>query len=244
MRPLVLLWGCLVLPGYGALVGPKEISGFEGDTVSLQCIYGEELKKYRKYWCRESGFLISRCSGTVYSGEYGQKGKVSVHDKPWQLRFEVILRNLTLKDMGQYWCGVRRMGFDKTFSVSLLVFPGISRQATRLDSTSTEDTSFVPIRSSSKPRASIPMARMLAPVLVLLALLLATGLAALGSYALRWRKKAQLATETQRKEKVHLSHLTSKEDEASWQTPEGDVTPGPPFPVSGDEPDISKFISV
>ncbi|XP_066876835.1 CMRF35-like molecule 9 isoform X3 [Kogia breviceps] len=241
MRPLVLLWGCLVLPGYGALVGPKEISGFEGDTVSLQCIYGEELKKYRKYWCRESGFLISRCSGTVYSGEYGQKGKVSVHDKPWQLRFEVILRNLTLKDMGQYWCGVRRMGFDKTFSVSLLVFPasaglhltvttaklgktgaeaspftgtspsehaatsphpatspfartsshpatslyagtspyaktspyaatlsnagtsphpatsppaGISRQATRLDSTSTEDTSFVPIRSSSKPSST------------------------------------------------------------------------------------------
>ncbi|XP_036691123.1 CMRF35-like molecule 9 isoform X11 [Balaenoptera musculus] len=124
MRPLVLLWGCLVLPGYGSLVGPKEISGFEGGTVSLQCTYGEELKKYRKYWCRESGFLISRCSGTVYSGEYGQEGRVSVHDSPRQLRFEVILRNLTLKDMGQYWCGVKRVGFDKTFSVSLLVFPG------------------------------------------------------------------------------------------------------------------------
>ncbi|XP_036691121.1 CMRF35-like molecule 9 isoform X9 [Balaenoptera musculus] len=284
MRPLVLLWGCLVLPGYGSLVGPKEISGFEGGTVSLQCTYGEELKKYRKYWCRESGFLISRCSGTVYSGEYGQEGRVSVHDSPRQLRFEVILRNLTLKDMGQYWCGVKRVGFDKTFSVSLLVFPGISRQATQLDSTSTEDTSFVPSRSSSKPRVSIPMTRMLAPVLVLLALLLATGLAALGSYLLQWRKKAQLAMETPRKEKVHLSHLplgnswvpeyagidlagptgppaspkpsaspnveirclsqTSKEDEASWQTPEGDMTPGPPLPVSGDEPDFSKFISV
>ncbi|XP_033272831.1 CMRF35-like molecule 9 isoform X4 [Orcinus orca] len=278
MRPLVLLWGCLVLPGYEALEGPKEISGFEGDTVSLQCTYGEELKKYKKYWCRESGFLISRCSGTVYSGEYGQEGRVSVHDNPWQLRFEVTLRNLTLKDVGQYWCGAERVGFDKTFSVSLLVFPGISRQATRLDSTSTEDTSFVPIRSSSKTRVSVPMTRMLAPVLVLLALLLATGLAALGSYMLQWRKKAQLATETQRKEKVHLSHLplgnsgvpeyavidlagptgppaspnveirclsqTSKEDEASWQTPEGDMTPGPPLPVSGDEPDFSKFISV
>ncbi|XP_061031851.1 CMRF35-like molecule 9 isoform X2 [Eubalaena glacialis] len=346
MRPLVLLWGCLVLPGCGALVGPKEISGFEGGTVSLQCTYGEELKKYKKYWCRESGFLISRCSGTVYSGEYGQEGRVSVHDNPRQLRFEVVLRNLTLKDMGQYWCGVKRVGFDKTFSVSLLVFPGtsphpatspfartsshpatspyagtsphpatspfartsshpatspyagtsphpatspfartsshpatspyagtsphartspyaaalpnagtsphpatsppagISRQATQLDSTSTEDTSFVPSRSSSKPRVSIPMTRMLAPVLVLLALLLATGLAALGSYVLQWRKKAQLAMETPRKEKVHLSHLTSKEDEASWQTPEGDMTPGPPLPVSGDEPDFSKFISV
>ncbi|XP_036691122.1 CMRF35-like molecule 9 isoform X10 [Balaenoptera musculus] len=247
MRPLVLLWGCLVLPGYGSLVGPKEISGFEGGTVSLQCTYGEELKKYRKYWCRESGFLISRCSGTVYSGEYGQEGRVSVHDSPRQLRFEVILRNLTLKDMGQYWCGVKRVGFDKTFSVSLLVFPasaglhltvttaklgktgaetspftgtspsgraatspyagtsphpaaspfartsshpatspyagtsphartspyaaalpnagtsphpatsppaGISRQATQLDSTSTEDTSFVPSRSSSKPSST------------------------------------------------------------------------------------------
>ncbi|XP_026954738.1 CMRF35-like molecule 9 [Sagmatias obliquidens] len=278
MRPLVLLWGCLVLPGYEALEGPKEVSGFEGDTVSLQCTYGEELKKYRKYWCRESGFLISRCSGTVYSGEYGQEGRVSVHDNPRQLRFEVTLRNLTLKDVGQYWCGAKRVGFDKTFSVSLLVFPGISRQATRLDSTSTEDTSFVPIRSSSKTRVSVPMTRMLAPVLVLLALLLATGLASLGSYMLQWRKKAQLATETQRKEKVHLSHLplgnsgvpeyavinlagptgppaspnveirclsqTSKEDEASWQTPEGDMTPGPPLPVSGDEPDFSKFISV
>ncbi|XP_069900682.1 CMRF35-like molecule 9 [Globicephala melas] len=244
MRPLVLLWGCLVLPGYEALEGPKEVSGFEGDTVSLQCTYGEELKKYRKYWCRESGFLISRCSGTVYAGEYGQEGRVSVHDNPRQLRFEVTLRNLTLKDVGQYWCGAKRVGFDKTFSVSLLVFPGISRQATRLDSTSTEDTSFVPIRSSSKTRVSVPMTRMLAPVLVLLALLLATGLAALGSYMLQWRKKAQLATETQRKEKVHLSHLTSKEDEASWQTPEGDMTPGPPLPVSGDEADFSKFISV
>ncbi|XP_067572303.1 CMRF35-like molecule 9 isoform X9 [Pseudorca crassidens] len=243
MRPLVLLWGCLVLPGYEALEGPKEVSGFEGDTVSLQCTYGVELKKYRKYWCRESGFLISRCSGTVYAGEYGQEGRVSVHDNPRQLRFEVTLRNLTLKDVGQYWCGAKRVGFDKTFSVSLLVFPasaglhltvttaklgktgaevspftgtspsksaatspyagtsphpatspfartsshpatspyagtspyartspyaatlpnagtsphpatsppaGISRQATRLDSTSTEDTSFVPIRSSSK----------------------------------------------------------------------------------------------
>ncbi|KAB0405551.1 hypothetical protein E2I00_002705, partial [Balaenoptera physalus] len=262
---------------YGSLVGPKEISGFEGGTVSLQCTYGEELKKYKKYWCRESGFLISRCSGTVYSGEYGQEGRVSVHDNPRQLRFEVILRNLTLKDMGQYWCGVKRVGFDKTFSVSLLVFPGISRQATQLDSTSTEDTSFVPSRSSSKPRVSIPMSRMLAPVLVLLALLLATGLAALGSYLLQWRKKEQaVLTESvfqplgnswvpeyavidlagptgppaspkpsaSPNVEIRCLSQTSKEDEASWQTPEGDMTPGPPLPVSGDEPDFSKFISV
>nr|XP_020744618.1 CMRF35-like molecule 9 isoform X2 [Odocoileus virginianus texanus]XP_020744619.1 CMRF35-like molecule 9 isoform X2 [Odocoileus virginianus texanus] len=266
MRALLLLWGCLVLPGYGSVVDPKEISGFEGDTVSLQCTYGEELKKNLKYWCREAGIFISRCTETVFSGGYGQEGRVSVHDNPWENRFTVILRNLTLKDMGKYWCGVKRLGFDKTISVSLLVFPGtslhpatspftgtslhpaaspfakisphpatspyagaslhpatspyartsphpatsppagISQPVTQLDSTSTKDPSFVP-SSSSKSRVSIPLIRILAPVLVLLALLLATGLAALGSFVFQWREKAQLALETQKKDKVHLSHL-------------------------------------
>ncbi|XP_068833825.1 CMRF35-like molecule 9 isoform X2 [Capricornis sumatraensis] len=243
MRPLLMLWGCLVLPGYGSVVDPKEISGFEGDTVSLQCTYGEELKKHQKYWCREAGLFISRCTGTVFSGEYGQEGRVSVHDNPQENRFTVILRNLTLKDMGKYWCGVKKLGFDKTMSVSLLVFPGISQPATQLDSTSTEDTSFVP-SSSSKSRVSIPLIRILAPVLVLLALLLATGLAALGSCMFQWREKAQLASETQKKDNVHLSHLTSKDDEASWRDHKGDVTPASTLPMSGDEPGFSKFSSV
>ncbi|KAB0358760.1 hypothetical protein FD754_002916 [Muntiacus muntjak] len=253
MRPLLLLWGCLVLPGYGSVVDPKEISGFEGDTVSLQCTYGEELKKNPKYWCREAGIFISRCTETVFSGGYGQEGRVSVHDNPRENRFTVILRNLTLKDMGKYWCGVKKLGFDKTLLVSLLVFPedrlhhkrGVFLRSaspfarisphpatspyagtslhpaaspfarisphppvTQLHSTSTKDTSFVP-SSSSKSRVSIPLIRILAPVLVLLALLLATGLAALGSCVFQWREKAQLASETQKKDKVHLSHLSA-----------------------------------
>ncbi|KAM9748708.1 CMRF35-like molecule 9 isoform 2-T2 [Dama dama] len=292
MRPLLLLWGCLVLPGYrSVVVDPKEISGFEGDTVSLQCTYGEELKKYPKYWCREAGIFISRCTETVFSGGYGQEGRVSVHDNPRENRFTVILRNLTLKDMGKYWCGVKKLGFDKTMSVSLLVFPGtslhpaaspyarisphpatspyagtslhpatspyartsphpatsppagISQPVTQLDSTSTKDTSFVP-SSSSKSRVSIPLIRILAPVLVLLALLLATGLAALGSCVFQWREKAQLASETQKNDKVHLSHLTSEDDKASWRDPEGDMTRASTLPISGDEPGFSKFSSV
>ncbi|XP_044602137.2 CMRF35-like molecule 9 isoform X7 [Equus asinus] len=127
MRPLVLLWGCLVLPGYGVLVGPKEISGFEGDTLSLQCTYGEELRKHKKYWCREGGLLISRCSGTIYAEEDGQErtaGRVSVWDSPKELTLTVTLRNLTLQDAGKYWCGVSRLGFDWSFLVSLRVLPG------------------------------------------------------------------------------------------------------------------------
>ncbi|XP_072796162.1 CMRF35-like molecule 9 isoform X2 [Vicugna pacos] len=317
MQPLVLLfWGCLVLPGCTALVGPKEIRGFEGDTVSLQCTYGEELKMNKKYWCKEAGLLISRCSGTIFSGEYGQDGRVSIHDSPQELKFKVTLRNLTLQDAGKYWCGVQRVGFDKAFLVSLSVFPGTSshpttslyartshhpttspyagtsshpttslyartshhpttspyagtsshpttslyartsphpanyppagtsRPATQLDSTSAEEASLVPSSSSSEPRVSIPMIRILAPVLVLLALLLATGLAALGSYMLRRRREAQRDTETQEKENIHLSHQTSEKDGASLQDPEGAMSLGPPLPKSGEELDLSKIISV
>ncbi|XP_047614704.1 CMRF35-like molecule 9 isoform X5 [Phacochoerus africanus] len=273
MRPLVLLWACLVLPGYGTLVGPKEISGFVGDTVSLQCTYGEALKTHRKYWCRKIGYLIARCSGTVFSGGYGQDGRVSVHDSPRELRFKVILRNLTLEDEGQYFCGIQRLGLDDSFSVSLHIFPGasafarstphpatspyagttphpatsppagISRPTTQLDSTSAKDTSLVRRSSTVKSGTSIPMTRILAPVLVLLALLLATGLAALGSWVLQRRKEAQLTAETERKEKLQLSHSASEEDGACLRDPEGDVTPGPPLPVSGEGPGLSEFIS-
>ncbi|XP_019521249.1 PREDICTED: CMRF35-like molecule 9 isoform X8 [Hipposideros armiger] len=233
MRPLVLLWGCLVLPGYGALVGPKEIRAFEGDTVSLQCTYGEELRKKKKYWCRKTGLLVQRCSGAIYTedGQEKTEGRVSIQDRPQELTFSVTLRKLTLQDTGKYLCGVTILGLDKIFMVSLIVLPGTSPHtatspneetsphkatsphagtsspARHLDSTPTEDTRLVPSSSNSKSRKSLSMVRILAPVLVLLSLLLATGLTALVGYMFQWRKKAQLAMQTQKNEKVHLSHL-------------------------------------
>ncbi|XP_005257132.1 CMRF35-like molecule 9 isoform X3 [Homo sapiens] len=244
MRLLVLLWGCLLLPGYEALEGPEEISGFEGDTVSLQCTYREELRDHRKYWCRKGGILFSRCSGTIYAEEEGQetmKGRVSIRDSRQELSLIVTLWNLTLQDAGEYWCGVEKRGPDESLLISLFVFPGpccppspsptfqplattrlqpkakaqqtqppglrSSRPPMQLDSTSAEDTSPALSSGSSKPRVSIPMVRILAPVLVLLSLLSAAGLIAFCSHLLLWRKEAQQATETQRNEKFCLSRL-------------------------------------
>ncbi|XP_045045923.2 CMRF35-like molecule 9 isoform X4 [Desmodus rotundus] len=241
MRPLVLLWGCLVLPGCGALMGPEKIRGLEGDTVSLQCTYGEKLRNHQKYWCRKTGTLFTRCSDIIYTkadGQESRRGRVSIQDSPQELRFNVTLRELTLEDSGQYWCGVKILGFDETLLVTLIVVPGTPPRAgtsphagtspyeetsphkatsphsgtsgppPHLDSTPAKDTSLLPnSSSSSKSRVCPTMVRILAPVLVLLALLLTSGLCALGRYILQWRKKVQLATETQRNEKVHHSHL-------------------------------------
>ncbi|XP_011913388.1 PREDICTED: CMRF35-like molecule 9 isoform X4 [Cercocebus atys] len=213
MRLLVLLWGCLVLPGYEALEGPKEISGFEGDTVSLRCTYREELRDHRKYWCRKGGLLFPRCSGTIYAGKEGQEtteGRVSIRDSHQELSLIVTLWNLTLQDAGKYWCGVEKRGPDESLLISLFIFPGSSRPPKQLDSTSAEDASPALSSGSSKPRVSIPMVRILAPVLVLLSLLSAAGLIAFSSHLLLWRKEARQDMETQRNEKVYLSHLMKK----------------------------------
>ncbi|XP_015294039.3 CMRF35-like molecule 9 isoform X4 [Macaca fascicularis] len=264
MRLLVLIWGCLVLPGYEALEGPKEISRFEGDTVSLRCTYREELRDHRKYWCRKGGLLFPRCSGTIYAGKEGQEtteGRVSIHDNRQELSLIVTLWNLTLQDAGKYWCGVEKRGPDESLLISLFVFPaspglypagttakqgktgaeatpfpgtsryghertsqyaatsphaatsppaGSSRPPKQLDSTSAEDASPALSSGSSKPRVSIPMVRILAPVLVLLSLLSAAGLIAFSSHLLLWRKEARQDMETQRNEKVYLSHLMKK----------------------------------
>ncbi|XP_006833771.1 PREDICTED: CMRF35-like molecule 9 [Chrysochloris asiatica] len=331
---VLLLWSCLLLPGSRALKGPKEISGFEGDTISVRCSYEKELKERQKYWCRKKRWLLFPCSDTIYSGEDGQEvvsGRVSIRDNRQELAFTVTLRDLTREDEGEYWCGIRILGFDKTFLVSLIIFPGpccppsplsslqplatsfqpkakvwqtqameltspdlqlrvttakqgktgakappytdtslhahagpslytsaspheetssysattphtatspsagSSRLATQLDFTSAKGTSPNPSSSSSKSRVSIPMIRILAPVLVLLALLLATGLAVLGSFVLRRRRKdppkplglhtgfmeqsclkvltdAHEAMEPEKNQQVHLSQLAKKEE--------------------------------
>lgn len=115
-----------VFSGYEALKGPREISGFEGDTISLRCTYEKTVERHRKYWCRQGGLMVSRCSDIVYTNQDQEvtRGRMSIRDSPRELEMTVTMRDLTLKDVGKYWCGVDRLGFDESFEVSLIVFPG------------------------------------------------------------------------------------------------------------------------
>ncbi|XP_012933079.1 CMRF35-like molecule 9 isoform X5 [Heterocephalus glaber] len=154
MRALALLWGCLALRASAALTCPKEMSGFEGDTVTLRCTYESELRTHPKYWCREVGVFISRCSSKIFSGENSQdvmEGRVSIRDSPGELALVVSLRGLTLKDSGKYWCGAQRLGPDEACPVSLTVVPATAPEATAPEATAPDAAAASPPAGSSRP---------------------------------------------------------------------------------------------
>lgn len=94
--------------------------------MTLRCTYGEEQRTRTKYWCREGGLFISRCSDKIIVGEDSReatKNRVSFRDSPSELAFTVTLRDLMLKDSGKYWCGAQKLGREEWFEVSLTVFP-------------------------------------------------------------------------------------------------------------------------
>lgn len=118
---------CAAFAGYRALQGPKEVTGLEGDSVSVQCTYGDELRAHSKYWCREAGMFLSRCSGTIHAANDGSEtteGRVSIRDSPEERLFTVTLRALTPMDTGEYWCGARKLRSHKFFRVFVRVIPG------------------------------------------------------------------------------------------------------------------------
>ncbi|XP_020828331.1 CMRF35-like molecule 9 isoform X1 [Phascolarctos cinereus] len=124
---LLLLWGWIVIPGYEALVGPKEVSGPEGSSLSVQCSYEDKHEDKKKYWCRDKGIIFSLCDTFIITeaGKEETDGKVSIKDNPENRTFTVIMREVTLKDAGKYQCGISLIGFDEIFAVTVVVSSGL-----------------------------------------------------------------------------------------------------------------------
>ncbi|XP_044529638.1 CMRF35-like molecule 9 isoform X3 [Gracilinanus agilis] len=128
MMRFLLLWSWIIIPGYGAMVGPKEVSGPEGSSLSVQCFYEDKHQENNKYWCKVTRLFFQRCVTiiTTESGKEETNGKTSIMDNPQSQAFTVIMRNLTLKDTGKYQCGISRFGVDEVFEVTVEVFSASS----------------------------------------------------------------------------------------------------------------------
>ncbi|XP_072571378.1 CMRF35-like molecule 5 isoform X2 [Paramormyrops kingsleyae] len=88
----------------------KEVRGYEGGKVDIDCPYPADYIHNAKSWCRHP------CNDVLVKSEksdtYISKGRVSLYDNPNGRSFRVTINKLTLKDAGVYYCGVEKWGKD------------------------------------------------------------------------------------------------------------------------------------
>ncbi|XP_072567732.1 polymeric immunoglobulin receptor-like [Paramormyrops kingsleyae] len=78
----------------GLSVDKQQVTSVEGDSVSIQCRYGDH---YSLSWCRMGGSCITRSSGL-------DGRPVLIRDDRVKKAFIVTMRGLERKDTGWYWC--------------------------------------------------------------------------------------------------------------------------------------------
>uniref|UniRef100_A0A669Q3E9 Ig-like domain-containing protein n=1 Tax=Phasianus colchicus TaxID=9054 RepID=A0A669Q3E9_PHACC len=200
--PLVL-WGFSAV--CQALVVPKEVSGQEGETLSLRCWYARGYEGYNKYWCR--GAARGSCRKVVETAgrEVPRRhGRISITDNHIFCVVLLTVEELSMEDAGSYWCGVERAGRDIMEPVTVRVRPAPSPEPSN---TTTEFPHTANITAagaglqkgntslqkgqeqppSSPPSLSGPALQVLLPTMLLLFLLAVTGSAGL-IHAL-WRRR-------------------------------------------------------
>nr|XP_023663318.1 polymeric immunoglobulin receptor-like [Paramormyrops kingsleyae] len=80
----------------GLSVDNQEVTGVEGDSVSVQCRYGNN--KGHRMWCKMGSSCASERSGSL------DGRPVLIRNDTEKKTFIVTMRGLERKDTGWYWC--------------------------------------------------------------------------------------------------------------------------------------------
>ncbi|KAE8291348.1 Polymeric immunoglobulin receptor [Larimichthys crocea] len=99
---------------HGISVVNSHVSGEEGSSVTVECLYSERYRESEKKWCRSGNWT---CLLTGTEGSY-EDTSVTISDDRTRT-FTVTIKKLQLKDAGWYWCS---SGHQKT-SVYVQVTP-------------------------------------------------------------------------------------------------------------------------
>ncbi|XP_060940052.1 polymeric immunoglobulin receptor isoform X1 [Limanda limanda] len=100
---------------HGMSVVNNILTGEEGSSVSVECLYSERYRESEKKWCRSGDW--SSCLSTGSEGSY-EDTSVAISDDRTKA-FTVTLKNLQMRDIGWYWCS---SGYQK-IAVQVLVTP-------------------------------------------------------------------------------------------------------------------------
>ncbi|KAF5892393.1 polymeric immunoglobulin receptor-like, partial [Clarias magur] len=82
----------------GLSVERDRVSGAEGGSVTVQCLYSAAYRNTQKQWCR----FKDRSCNTVGKTDTSQNSAVHISDDGRS--FSVEIRGLKKSDAGWYWC--------------------------------------------------------------------------------------------------------------------------------------------
>ncbi|XP_030629898.1 CMRF35-like molecule 8 isoform X2 [Chanos chanos] len=100
---------------HGMSVLHSRVSGEEGSSVDIQCLYSEKHRESPKKWCRNGD--LSSCVVTDSSGTYISRSVIITDNKSGA--FTVTMKGLERKDTGWYWCAAGQQQVSIHVSVTL-----------------------------------------------------------------------------------------------------------------------------
>ncbi|XP_034470751.1 polymeric immunoglobulin receptor [Hippoglossus hippoglossus] len=163
---------------HGMSVVNNILTGEEGSSVSVECLYSKRYREIEKKWCRSGDW--SSCLVTDSEGSYEDTSVAISDDRT--TAFTVTLKNLQMRDIGWYWCS---SGYQK-IAVQVLVTPR---------PTTTTSVTLPPTAHQSvdlPPPGHITMDSWHSHGLILKSLLVCSSLMALLGLAILIRKKWKL----------------------------------------------------
>ncbi|XP_060108085.1 CMRF35-like molecule 7 [Heteronotia binoei] len=125
------LLGWVLIPGYWALTGPKEVMCHEGESLSVRCHYEKPFKQNTKFWCK--GSVLTLCSSSLIktsSEGLVANDRVSIRDNKEGQYFEITMDKLKCEDSDTYQCGIERRLFDDRHYIQVTVCPDPKQTAT------------------------------------------------------------------------------------------------------------------
>ncbi|XP_039999986.1 polymeric immunoglobulin receptor isoform X2 [Xiphias gladius] len=119
---------------HGMSVVNSRLSGEEGSSVAVECLYSERYRESEKKWCRSGN--RSTCLLTDSEGSY-EGASVAIKDDRTGA-FTVTLKKLQMGDTGWYWCSAGQ----QQIAVHVLVTQRPSTTAVSMTSTPIPNESF------------------------------------------------------------------------------------------------------
>uniref|UniRef100_A0A3B3TA08 Ig-like domain-containing protein n=1 Tax=Paramormyrops kingsleyae TaxID=1676925 RepID=A0A3B3TA08_9TELE len=104
----------------------KEVRGYVGGKVNIDCPYPADYIHVAKYWCQDPCKDADVLVKSEKSDTYISKGRFSLYDNSNGRSFRVTIKKLTLEDAGMYYCGVAKWGKDIYTEVHVNVSEGIA----------------------------------------------------------------------------------------------------------------------